>query len=445
MKINLKNYFDEILNLNPSYAFLLGIKNEKTLKEIENPLSINYINNYNKITEKYKNTDDNDLKSMILLNNKIIKYEEYIPPLSSFENSIITFIYNNKKLYPKKYNDIREEYFDEYIESCICKLREGIHYKITLPKIICKKIIKQIEKTKYKNLYYFLKNEYLLYCRNSIGLCNIKNGKKLYKLYIKLNLGGINTTPQKIHKLGKKIFKKLEAKNDFYTNSHDLMKDANEYYEYIYNVIIPNNFHYIPTKDKCIIKPVPEELKSSNGLAYYDIIENTVFINIKNYKDISKSSLYSLIMHESFHQYMYSYFNYHKLPLFKKYGYSNEALIEGFAFYMELLSKNYNENTNEYTQLRNIRLIVDTGINYYGWTYEYSFNYMKKHLAVNDGIIKEEIERYICIPSQALIYTLGKNEILKLRNKFKGNIKDFHDFLLKDGIVSFNYLHNKLI
>lgn len=75
---------------------------------------------------------------------------------------------------------------------------------------------------------------------------------------------------------------------------------------------------------------------------------------------------------------------------------------------------------------------------------------MKKNLSIiSDKEIKEEIERYICIPGQALVYKLGENFILKLRrlfiNKYKlGNIKDFHDFILEDGIVSFKYLQNKL-
>ena len=48
------------------------------------------------------------------------------------------------------------------------------------------------------------------------------------------------------------------------------------------------------------------------------------------------------------------------------------------------------------------------------------------------------------------IYLSYINYILKLRNLYikvykLGDIKDFHDFILEDGVVTFDYLMKKLI
>jgi uncharacterized protein (DUF885 family) len=133
-----------------------------------------------------------------------------------------------------------------------------------------------------------------------------------------------------------------------------------------------------------------------------------------------------------------------KLEKYKIYGYDNLALIEGFAHYMEIYCDNYDDN-NEFSLLRKIRLVVDTGINYYKWSYKKSLNFMQKYLPNKIKDNKTELERYICNPTQALCYTIGKLEIIKMRDKFlsenKGNIKDFHQKMLENGTVSFTYLH----
>ncbi len=106
---------------------------------------------------------------------------------------------------------------------------------------------------------------------------------------------------------------------------------------------------------------------------------------------------------------------------------------------METYIDNYDDN-NINSLIRKIRLVIDVGINYYGWTYKQSYDYFKKYIPDKDTDIKNEIERYICNPCQALTYYIGKIHIIKLRDKYLsngGNIKDFHDKLLKEGLASF--------
>jgi uncharacterized protein (DUF885 family) len=141
--------------------------------------------------------------------------------------------------------------------------------------------------------------------------------------------------------------------------------------------------------------------------------------------------------------------HYHKLKDYQIYGYDNLALVEGFAHYMEIYNDPEEINNDYYTILRILRLVADTGVNYYNWSYKKTFNFMKKYLPKNTDDIISEIDRYICIPGQALCYTIGKMEIIKLRDAYlKKNkdktIKDFHHELLINGTCSISTI-KKLI
>ena len=73
---------------------------------------------------------------------------------------------------------------------------------------------------------------------------------------------------------------------------------------------------------------------------------------------------------------------------------------------------------------------------------------MNKYLPHRRNDIINEINRYICMTSQALFYLIGKQEIIKMRDKFlkekRGTIKDFHHKLLINGTVSITFLKSIL-
>ena len=89
-----------------------------------------------------------------------------------------------------------------------------------------------------------------------------------------------------------------------------------------------------------------------------------------------------------------------------------------------------------YEILRSLRLVIDTGIHYYGWDYEKSFNFMNKYLDDKD-LCRGEILRYISNPCQAITYKIGEKTILHFKNiflkKFPDSIKDFHEIILDMG------------
>jgi uncharacterized protein (DUF885 family) len=440
-----EKYMIDNFKLSPIERFIFGKRDTNTLSHYDIYLADDYIKEELNIIEKYKSTKDVELKYLLEFNKYVIDNKIYLLLFACFENFILSYLDENDNLYPKNpiQKKSRDKDFDKLILCCIEKAKEGLKLKITYPKIIIKKFMDDIKKYKrFSNLYNFIKNHYYPFCRNEIGLCYIKNGKEIYSKFVKHNTGYLNITPEEIHKLGLDLLKDVnKSKKNFYKSGEEMYKDCLIYRDYVYKHIIHKYFHYIPKKTFTI-----EKINDKNSpLGYYKPLENIVFINLSYYNEISKEEIHSLIMHECLHSYHFQYMKYLKIPKYKYYKYFNTALVEGFAFYMETYCENYNENNNM-TIMRKVRLVVDTGINYYGWTYKKAFDFMKSYMPNKISDIKNEIERYICYPSQAISYMIGKLHIIKLRDDYLkkgGDIKDFHQILLTEGLASFKTIDKK--
>jgi len=448
-----EKYMNDIFEISPVSRFIYGKRDKETLSHIENYMSDEYLEQIKAINFKYKYTNDIQLRETIINEEYYITNKLYLLLFSSYTNFIINFDYDNNIIYPKNkiYKKSRENDFKLIIKGSIERAKEGLKENITYPKIIIKKFLNEIKKYKnknenYKELYNFIDKVYYPKCRNDIGLCYLKNGKEVYKILIRDYLGNLNITPEELHETGKKLITKSIKLGETYKSRKELLDDCIKYSKYLYDNIIDKYFDFKPKK-KFIIVPVPKKLEKSSPLGYYNDIENKVFVNLSYYYEVDKKELNAFIMHECMHFFHYEYMKYLKVPKYKMYNYSNIALVEGFAHYMETYCEDYDDENNSFSLLRKIRLVVDTGINYFGWTYKQAYDYMNKYMEKKKTDNKNEIDRYICMPGQALCYLTGKLHIIKLRddflNKKKGTIKDFHRLLLIEGLASFTIINNK--
>lgn len=452
--LNYRTYYNDLMSL--SEQAKIFNPNTDYLYHITDTLSDDYFNKLKELISKYDNNIDlnDDYKNE--LQNKIFHLKKYLSmklylylPITSHHNEITFFEYYNSNIYkPTKYKKQREADFHIYIKTLIMRLNEGLKLKITIPYIICMKMLDQLKDLKkYKYFYDYIKFVYLPKCTKKIGLCCQPNGEKVYKILIQNNIE-FKKSPEAIHKLGLSLLPKPTPNSIFkaFKTKELLFKECQKIALYVYNNLIDKYFHYKPDKP-FILKKVPANLEDSSSLAYYDPVEDIVFINLSFYKEIDNGSIYQLLTHECFHQYHYKFMKYYNLPIYKKFGYDNICLIEGFAHYMEdYLDEKYNDSY--YKTLRIIRLVVDTGINHYKWSYKKAFSFMIKYFPNRTNDIISEIDRYICNPSQSFCYVIGKLEIIKMRDKFlksnKGSIKDFHHELLIDGTCSFETIQKKL-
>jgi len=67
--------------------------------------------------------------------------------------------------------------------------------------------------------------------------------------------------------------------------------------------------------------------------------------------------------------------------------------------------------------MRAVRLVVDTGLHYYGWSRERALEFMTEHVPMPPEFLANEIDRYVVMPGQALAYLTGKLEIIRLREE----------------------------
>jgi uncharacterized protein (DUF885 family) len=67
--------------------------------------------------------------------------------------------------------------------------------------------------------------------------------------------------------------------------------------------------------------------------------------------------------------------------------------------------------------MRAARLVVDTGLHFFGWSREQALNYMVTHVPMPPEFLAAEIDRYIVVPGQALAYLTGKLEIIRIREE----------------------------
>jgi len=145
------------------------------------------------------------------------------------------------------------------------------------------------------------------------------------------------------------------------------------------------------------------------------------------------------------------------MPNFRRYS-GFTAFVEGWGLYSESLGYDLGLYTDPYSRFgaltydmwRAVRLVVDTGIHYKGWTRQQAIDFFKDNAAKTEHDIVNEIDRYIVMPGQALAYKIGQLKILSLRASAEAALGDhfdvraFHDALLGAGALPLDILQQRM-
>jgi uncharacterized protein (DUF885 family) len=518
-----ERYFNDFINLFPTTNDMLKMKKYENKSHLfENSISVEHINKQKDFFRKYKTKlegkkeKSNYHKLLFFKISRSLKEFQFnlqFLPLNHMENFISFFseMASGATLFKfktkKDYNNfiIKANNFTNLIDTCIVNMEEGIKREMVLSKLLCNLLIRQLEsivsnksytnkkikvkldydfnkeidailKPKIKKLLIFLKKVYLPKCVVKVGLCNIKNGRKLYEFLAEefTTLDNINIL--EIHNYGisevKRIHNEMiDLKNKLNfkgtlgqfnkkLNNDPKLKFKNEtdlieYYELEQKRILDHvmkDMFDIKISHNYLIKKVPKYNQSFAPSAYYMPgslnfkRKGTFYINTGNIKSMTKMDVESLSLHEGLpgHHFQLTYLYDNDFPLFIKImnltGYE-----EGWGLYSENLGI-YSDPLSYYGKLnmemmRAIRLVVDTGLHYYDWGEQKSIDYFKKYTFMDLKDIESEVHRYIAIPGQALSYKMGEKVFLDLRKKYKNMpIKEFHNRVVKLGPMPLSVL-----
>jgi uncharacterized protein (DUF885 family) len=144
-----------------------------------------------------------------------------------------------------------------------------------------------------------------------------------------------------------------------------------------------------------------------------------------------------------------------ELPAYRRYLDAQLCgFIEGWGLYSERLADEMGLYTSDlarlgmlsFDALRACRLVVDTGMHFYGWSRQRAVDFMWSHTATTASNVANEIDRYIGWPGQALAYMIGRLEIGRLREVAKDrlgdafDVREFHGVVLGNGAVPLDVL-----
>lgn len=298
---------------------------------------------------------------------------------------------------------------------------------------------------------------------NDNGLNKQINGKLWYAYFLKKWVCD-DVTPDQIFQFGVKEVARVKGhiekvrretgmgENEFYKHLNDrsfFITDPKEVQAAFTNVKAVVDSHldslFTPRVIPDVIIKKGENANLAQTPGYYD--NNTFYYNLFD-KPYNKRQVDWLFIHEAIPGHHYQISINDKVAksavqqLFYYLGFS-----EGWGAYAEELGKQLGVYKTPYDELgkwewdivRSVRVPLDVGINYYGWTDEQALAYWKKNIRNQDDIAMREIARVKRWPAQVVTYKYGAAQImewktaLQKRQGTKFNIRDFHDRVLMHG------------
>ncbi len=339
----------------------------------------------------------------------------------------------------------------------------------------------------------YLQNDYLPKCRDTVGYCHLPNGKAWYRRLAKHHTT-TDLTPEQIHHLGldelELIHERMRAiarevgfdsaadegylpafirhvRND--PTRHN--KNAEEIVRRHRDILacsdanLPRLFGVLP-RTPYELKEIESFCAPSAAAGYYhnapDDGSRPAFFYVNTYKPETRPiyTMEALAYHEAMpgHHLQLAIAQEKKhLPAFRRFEHIN-AFIEGWALYSERLGHELGGYRDPYSRFglatfdawRSARLVVDTGLHYFGWTRDRAIQFMKDNTALSEQDIVSEVDRYIAWPGQALAYKIGQLEILRIRQEAEAalgdrfDIRAFHDHLLAEGSLPLTTLSTRM-
>jgi prolyl oligopeptidase len=340
----------------------------------------------------------------------------------------------------------------------------------------------------YREFANYFNNVYLPASRDTIGASSLPDGEAFYEYRTRLYTT-TQMTPDEIHRLGlnevkrirdemQLVIDELEFEGSFDDFLTFLRTDPQFYYdtpEELFEGYLAISKRIDPELVKVFgklprmpygLRPIPDNIAPDTTTAYYNrpaadgSRPGYYYVNLYRPEVRPKYEMEVLSIHEAVpghHLQISLQMELEEMPNFRKYS-GFTAFTEGWGLYSESLGYEMGFYKDPYSKFgaltydmwRAVRLVVDTGMHFKGWTRQQAIDFFKDNAAKTEADIINEIDRYISWPGQALAYKIGQLKMLELRRKAEqalGNdfdIKAFHDALLGGGALPMEILETRM-
>lgn len=333
----------------------------------------------------------------------------------------------------------------------------------------------------YTALLEFMRDEYLPGAREELDAMSLPDGEAFYLAQIR-EYTTLDLTPEQIHEQGlaevERIWAEMQAVRDdvefdgdmaaffeflrtdpqFYAKTPAELLGVSSYVAKRMDGKLAETLGFLPRR-RFTLLPVPEAIAP-----FYTAGRGGLNSCLMNTYDLPSRPLYTipaLTLHECAPghalQAAISREAPGDIPEFRARNYFS-GYGEGWGLYTEWLGSQlgiYQTPYEEFGRLsyemwRACRLVIDTGVHYYGWSREQAQDYLRRHSALSEHELTTEVDRYISWPGQALAYKLGEMLIRRKRVEAEAALgaafdqRYFHDVILGLRSVPLSVLESEL-
>ncbi|MEM1320800.1 MAG: DUF885 family protein [Bacteroidota bacterium] len=312
------------------------------------------------------------------------------------------------------------------------------------------------------------------------GLFRVKMRDVWYRHFLKRWLNA-DVSPEELYKLGKEEVSRAQTEirriqqelgyaddstgfyqflnaDTFFLNDEQLLREAFELRKATVQQNLERLFPITSFANVNIARGEDQSLARVPG--YYRAADSTFYYNIFD-SPYNRRNVDWLYLHEAVpgHHYQLSIAEQFRdsIAPFRE-GRMYMSYIEGWAGYVEGLGKElglYASPTAElgsweWDLVRSVRVVLDIGLNYLGWSDRDALRYWRLHIVNQDDIARREIKRMRDWPAQVHTYKYGAAQLRRLiaeereRQGESFSLKVFHGRLLEYGALPLWLLEQRL-
>ena len=335
-----------------------------------------------------------------------------------------------------------------------------------------------------RSLTEFTDGDYRARAPDAVGLAQYPGGDEYYR-YLVRHYTTIDITPEEVHRIGLEQMERIDAAlaevrdavefEGTKTEFHHFLKTDPRFFPKSPEEIADRHLAYAAEMDAVVddlflrrpqapygVKRLDPEYEASMTFGYYQMPTpaDPVGYYVFNGSNLSERSfVYSqpLTLHElipGHHFQLTLQAENETLFDFRRHSHF-AAYSEGWGEYGTFLGQEAGLVDDPYDlyglhifdMYGSVRLVVDTGVNFFGWSRERVMDTMREHLTDSETQIRSESLRYsVGSPGQALCYKIGMLRWVELRQRAEDalgddfDIRRFHDTTLRYGAMPMSVL-----